>query len=272
MQADTPYLWPYTPANSPLPLPESSILVTDSKIYYLEKGKSNFSSEDTLNLSQVQQYCSNFTSGGKKIDQLLSQENAPLMGDRKPFLLLGELANPFQLNRLKLGPMPIFTIRLEGLCRTYADTLDARMIQPGIHHVTLARTEGWWEPSHITMATTEQMKTMIFWLSNGRRGDWKPAKPAEGKIRFESNSNLAAPSFESMDWDGSNESITQEMPEVNGPEIEIGQIMAAIHTRLGCYDSRGKIIRCVHVGQREFHTDYFRRGSSKKWQDILETQ
>ena len=45
--------------------------------------------------------------------------------------------------------MPIFIARLENLCRTYSDGLDSRMIQPGIHHITLARSEGWWEKTHI---------------------------------------------------------------------------------------------------------------------------
>jgi hypothetical protein len=272
MQAENPYLWPYTPANSPLPLPESPILVTKNTIHYLENQGTDFSSDDSLNLKQIQDYCVNHSSKEKKVDELLAQENVPLIGERRPFLLLGELANPFQLNRLNIGPMPIFIIRLEGLCRTYADSLDPRMIQPGIHHVTLARSNGWWEKSHLAMATIEQMKAMVNWLSNGRGDNWKPVKPAEGNIRFESNYNLQSPTFESMEWDGSKESVKQEMPVGTGPVLEMSQVMAPIHIQAGCYDSRGKIIRCAHIGQRDFHTNYFRRGSSKKWQDLLKIQ
>ena len=100
------------------------------------------------------------------IDQILTQAGSESLEHRKPFLMLGELANPFQLNRLNIGPMPIFIVRLENLCRTYCDGIDSRMIQPGIHHVTLARSEGWWETAHLGMATTEQMKKMVSWLSN----------------------------------------------------------------------------------------------------------
>ena len=272
MQAETPYLWPYSPANSPLPLPESPILVTNSKIYYLKNDQSASDNEAILDLTQIQHYCGKYSSEGVNVEQLLEQNSAPLMSDRKPFLLLGELANPFQLNRLNIGAMPVFLVRLEGLCRTYADALDSRMIQPGVHQITIARSPGWWEKSHIAMATIDQMKAMVNWLSNGQKGAWRPVKPAEGKVRFESNPTLIPPELESMDWDGISEIVTQDMPEANGPSIDLKEIMIPIHTKWGCYDSRERIIRCVHVGQREFHTDYFRRGSSKKWQDVLEIQ
>ncbi|MBT3420331.1 MAG: hypothetical protein HN433_04025, partial [Euryarchaeota archaeon] len=273
MQAENPNLWQYAPANSPLPLPEGPVIVTKTAIHYLTKSDEEEVSGELLNLQDIQQYCSNYTSEGKTIDSILSLEKAELLQDRKPFLLLGELANPFQLNRLNIGPMPIFTIRLENLCRTYADALDSRMINPGIHHVTLARSEGWWEKTHMAMATIGQMKSMITWLNNGRRaGDWKPVKPAEGIIRFENDFHLQSPSMDMLHWDGSTESVKQETPQPTGPSIELKQIMAPIHTKWGCYDSRGKLIRCSLVGQRDFHTNYFRRGSSKKWQDILKIE
>tara|TARA_B110000444_G_scaffold35323_1_gene30789 strand:+ start:53640 stop:54461 length:822 start_codon:yes stop_codon:yes gene_type:complete len=273
MQAKTPNLWQYAPANSPLPLPDGPILVTSKTIHYLTKDSEEEASTNVLNLQQIQQYCSNFTSEGESIDSILSQEKSSLLEDRKPFLLLGELANPFQLNRLNIGPMPIFIIRLENLCRTYADSLDSRMINPGIHHITLARSEGWWEKAYLGMATIKQMKSMISWLNNGRQtGDWKPVKPAEGSIRFEEDYQLQSPSMEMLHWDGTTETVEHKPPEPTGPSIELKQIMTPIHTKWGCYDSRGKIIRCSLVGQRDFHTNYFRRGSSKKWQDILKIE
>jgi len=273
MQAKTPNLWQYTPANSPLPLPDGPIIVTKNTIHYLSRKGDEEVSKDPLNLQEMQQYCSDFTCEGETIDSILSQENAELLQDRKPFLLLGELANPFQLNRLNIGPMPIFIIRLENLCRTYADALDNRMINPGIHHVTLARSEGWWEKAHVAMATIGQMKSMITWLNNGRKaGDWKPVKPAEGVIRFENDPQIKSPSMDMLHWDGTSENVKQKPPEPTGPAIELTQIMTPIHTKWGCYDSRGKLIRCSLVGQRDFHTNYFRRGSSKKWQDILKIE
>jgi hypothetical protein len=273
MQAENPNLWQYTPANSPLPLPDGGVIVTKNAIHYLTLDGDKEESGGPLNLQEIQQYCSNFTTEGKSIDSILSQENSELLQDRKPFLLLGELANPFQLNRLNIGPMPIFTIRLENLCRTYADGLDIRMINPGIHHMTLARSKGWWEKTHMAMATIGQMKSMITWLNNGRRsGDWKPVKPAEGLIRFENNSQIRSPSMDMIHWDGTSETVNQDPPQPTGPSIELKQIMTPIHTKWGCYDSRGKIIRCTLVGQRDFHTNYFRRGSSKKWQDILKIE
>ena len=272
MQPETPNLWPYAPANSPLPLPGGSIVVTNKRIHYLQTGEQNTSVDNVLSVEEIQKYCSSFTNGELTIDQILNQENAENMDARKPFLLLGELANPFQLNRLNLGPMPIFTVRIENLCRTYCDGIDSRMIQPGIHHVTLARSDGWWEKAHLGMATIEQMKKMVFWLCNGRRGDWKPVKLAEGGIRFENDTNLEPPSFDSLSWDGVKETTTIESPPPTGPSLEISQVMVPVHTKWGCYDSRGKIIRCAHVKQRDFHTNYFRRGSSKKWQDILKIQ
>ncbi len=272
MQAETPNLWPYTPANSPLPLPEGPVIVTNKTIHYLQNNNQNIAIDDMLSLEGIQKFCSNFSSGESSIAQILELENAENMGLRKPFLLLGELANPFQLNRLNLGPIPIFIVRLENLCRAYCDGLDSRMIQPGIHHITLARSEGWWEKAHIGMATIEQMKKMVAWLSNGRKGDWKPVKPAEGGIRFENDTMLKSPSFDSLNWDGVKETISIESPASTGPSLDISQVMVPVHTKWGCYDSRGKIIRCVHVQQRDFHTNYFRRGSSKKWQDILKIQ
>ena len=61
----------------------------------------------------------------------------------------------------------------------------------------------------------------------------------------------------------------EAMPKIKGPELELADIFVPIHTNYGCYDSRGKIIRCAHVGQRKFHEDFFRKGSSKKWDNIL---
>jgi hypothetical protein len=46
--------------------------------------------------------------------------------------------------------------------------------------------------------------------------------------------------------------------------------MVPIHTRHGCYDNRGRLARATHLPQRQFHEGMFRRGSSMKWNDVLE--
>ena len=98
------------------------------------------------------------------VDELLAAHEAPPMSERRPFLLLGELANPYRLQDIGIGPLPIYTIRLSGLCRTYADAFDNREVKPGVLHITLARTAGWWEQSHLALATIDQMKQMVTWL------------------------------------------------------------------------------------------------------------
>jgi hypothetical protein len=78
------------------------------------------------------------------------------------------------------------------------------------------------------------------------------------------------PTTENMIWDGHFESVEIEAPEFNGSEIDLKQVIVPIHANYGCYDNRGRLARCVHIGQREFHDTMFRRGSSKKWSDILD--
>ena len=66
------------------------------------------------------------------------------MAERKPILLLnGELANPYQLGRLKLGAIPVFNVRISDICRTYADSLDNRMINPEYIILPSLETQGW---------------------------------------------------------------------------------------------------------------------------------
>lgn len=259
-------MWQYAPNNSPLPLPQQPFICTDSNLYPL---KFNYDTTKQITHDVLKQSLASAEADGVSLAEFLQSKSAPSMSERIPILLLGELANPFQLSRLKLGIIPIINVRLQGLCRTYADGLDSRMISPGIHHITVARTAGWWEKTHLAFATLQQIKKMIQWLNNGRHGEWRPVKPNEGEIRVENEPVLAPPAVDSLSWDGKTETCIGEEPEANGPAFDITQVMVPIYTKLGCYDSRGKIVRCAHVGQREFHSDYFRRGSSKRWQDIL---
>ena len=259
--------WQYTPNNSPQPLPKSPFVCTNTDLLPFEF---KLTDGEEIQIDQLKQEVLQAKLNGTALDEFLAANSAPSLGDRMPILLLGELANPFQLSRLKLGIIPVICVRINGLCRTYADSLDSRMVRPGVHHVTLARTPGWWELTHLAFATLPQMKAMVTWLNNGKRGDWRGVKANEGSIRVENQPQLRHPSVESITWDGKAETCTDEEPEANGPSFDISEVMIPIHTNYGCYDSRGKIIRCIHVGQREFHANYFRRGSSKRWQDILD--
>lgn len=267
MDARSPRLWPYTPANSPVALPKESVFFCSTSVVPLRFPKAQ--SNEVLDTSSLQVYCAQFMSDGGTVEQLLSEHNAPAMKERRPFLLLGELANPYRLQDIGIGPLPIYTVRLSGLCRTYADALDGREVKPGVHHITLARTAGWWEKSHLAMATIEQMKEMVIWLEQGRKRTWKPVKPAEGMLHFESE-ELVPPSTEQISWDGSVEVIQEKAPPFSGTEIDLKHVMVPIHVQHGCYDNRGRLARCAHIAQRDFHENMFRRGSFKKWADILD--
>ena len=259
--------WQYSPNNSPHPLPKSPFVCTNTDFLPLDF---NSGPDEEIQIEDLKRNVAQASVGGSTLEEFLSSNSAPSIADRMPILLLGELANPFQLSRLKLGIIPVICVRINGLCRTYADSLDSRMVNPGVHHVTLARTLGWWEVTHLAFATLPQMKAMVTWLNNGKRGSWRGVKANEGSIRIENQPQLRKPSVQSITWDGKTETCTDEEPEANGPSFDISQVMIPIHTNYGCYDSRGKLIRCIHVGQREFHTNYFRLGSSKRWQDILD--
>jgi len=264
MKAST---WQYAPPNSPQPLPRTSFLLSGPDLIPVEMA--NFEGE-AISIDELKQLCLESTADDEPIAKIFLNNGNTKFSSRKPVLLLGELANPFQLSRLNLGIIPVLTVRIRNVCKTYADSLDSRMITPGIHHITLARTQGWWEGTHLAFATIEQIKKMIDWLSNGRQGAWRPVKPAEGEIMLEYDSLLNPPSKESIVWDGKTELCNAVEPPSTGPSFNISEVIVPVHTRYGCYDSRGKLIRHAHIVQRDFHSNYFRRGSSMKWQDILD--
>ena len=148
MENSSPRLWTYTPSNSPVALPKEPLFFNSGELLPLM-----FPDEvpqGMLSGQNLQQYCSAFTSEKGTVDDLLSIHEGAPMSQRRPFLLLGELANPYRLQDIGVGPMPIFTVRITGLCRTYADALDNREVVPGVHHITLARTDGWWEKTDLT--------------------------------------------------------------------------------------------------------------------------
>ena len=219
---------------------------------------------ENLSLEQLRNYIGNHTfKDGSKLSDRID------LTKRRPLLITGELANPYRLCDINACDMPIIPVRLENICRTWADNLDARDVQPGVHHITLARSPGWWEITFLSLLEPTEMKRMVQWLDGPNANTWLPKRLAEGNIRLESNMAIGHPTLEEISWNGINENITVEIPPPNGPLLDLSAIMVPINTRQGCYNSRGRIIRCSHYSQSKYHEDLFRRGSSFKWSDII---
>ena len=268
MDGTSPRLWPYSATNSPLPLPSQPVLYTPQAMVDLTFAGDASASEITLDKEAVLAYAGQYASQQLTLNDLLSEYGAPLLSERRPILLLGELANPYRLQDMGMGVLPLLPVRLEGICRTWADGLDPRDAYPGVHHVTLARTPGWWELAVVGLATTEQLKQMRDWLDNGNPHAWKPVKLAEGCVRFEHESILP-PTQDEVEWDGTSEHVSTSMPSATGPALLLDDLLVVVHTRHGCYNHRGRIARCVHMHQRAFHEQLFRKGSSHRWNDVL---
>ena len=115
MGESSPRLWPYSSASSPVSLPNNSILFTQNKVIDLSCTVSEIDTTITLQGAELQKYLSCYASDSANIEQLIEEHNAPAMSERRPFLLLGELANPYRLQDINIGVLPIFTIRLEEL-------------------------------------------------------------------------------------------------------------------------------------------------------------
>ena len=135
MDGTSPRLWPYAANNSPLPLPERPMLYTPRAVIDLEFSGEMASNEDELDGGGILAYAEHYASNGVSLNALLKAEGAPLLEERRPILLQGELANPYRLQDIGMDVLPLLPVRLEGLCRTWADGLDPRDAYPGIHHV-----------------------------------------------------------------------------------------------------------------------------------------
>ena len=270
MQRVRPRLWPYSPASSPVALPEVDVLYTPSDVVPL-RFTSTTSPDECFDLEALRAWAEGLQDDrGIGLADLLHAEGAAPLEERRPFLMLGELANPFRLASLQAEAAPILRVRLEGLCRTWADGQDARHIQPGLHHVTLARTPGWWEVTHLGLLSPKEMKRFTMWLAQDRQGDWRGVRVAEGGLRIE-HQPLEPPSPEDVMWDGSVERVERGAPAPTGAKIDLGSVLVPVHARQGCYDHRGRLARCIHLPQRDFHDGVFRRGSARKWDDVLDT-
>ena len=202
----------------------------------------------------------------------LTANNATAIAERRLFLVVGELANPYRLADIGITGMPIIPVRIDGLTRTWIDSLDSREVQPGVHHVTLARTEGWWERTLLALPDTGQMRKMTAWLNAGSTTDWRWCRLAEGSIHITPDENLQAPTQDMLVWDGDSERVEDAAPKPLGPALNLSEVTVPLFTRQGIYDHRGRIARCVHFPQRKFHHDLYRRGSAKPWNSVISTQ
>ncbi len=206
------------------------------------------------------------------LEDWLASKNATSLAERRLFLAVGEMANPYRLADIGITGMPIIPVRIDGLSRTWIDTLDSREVQPGVHHVTLARTEGWWERTLLALPDIEQMRKMTDWLNAGSTTAWRWCKLAEGSIHITPDENLLAPTREMLVWDGDFERVEESAPKPLGPALNLSEVTVPLFTQQGIYDHRGRIARCVHYPQRKFHNELFRRGSAKPWNSVISTQ
>lgn len=222
-----------------------------------------------LDLAGLRAWAATYTKAeGMALPEALKTQGGAPLDERWPLLLLGELANPYRLAALRCEAAPILRVRLSDLCRTWTDGQDARHIQPGLHHVTLARSRGWWEVAHLGLFTRPEMKRLTMWLAEDRPGVWKAVRPAEGRLHVEIGA-LEPPTRDDIQWDGAEERVERPAPAFTGPEVDLSNVMVPVHVRRGCYDHRGRLARCVHYPQREFHENVFRRGSACDWEDVL---
>jgi hypothetical protein len=268
MDGTSPRLWPYSANNSPLPIPSQPVLYTPRAVIDLHFDGDAAAADLDMGKDAVLAYAEHYRTNESTLASLLKSEGAPPLSERRPILLQGELANPYRLQEMGMDALPLLPVRLEGICRTWADSLDPRDAYPGVHHVTLARTPGWWEMSVLGLASKEQLKHIRDWLDNGVPHAWKPVKLAEGCVRFE-HETVMPPDQNEVEWDGTHERVSRPMPGPTGPNLLLDDLLVVVHTRHGCYNHRGRIARCVHMQQRAFHEQLFRKGSSHRWNDVL---
>ena len=260
--SSSPRLWPNPPGNSPLPLPPGSMFFTSREISKISAPQ--MPEGESLDLAGLRDFIGSHSfEDGTTVSDVIDLEK------RKPLLIAGELANPYRLCDIMAPKMPIIPVRIEDICRTWSDNLDDRDVKPGIHHVTIVRSPGWWERTFITLLEPADMKRIVQWLDGPRPNTWAPKRLAEGVIRLEDDLELLPPAFDQISWEGIAERVEVDIPKANGPALDLSTIMVPINTRTGCYNSRGRVNRCYHYPQTEFHDKMFRRGSSFKWSEML---
>ena len=275
MKVGSPRGWPYSASSSPDPLPKSA-WVQDLRVMYPLTNDAS-PEGDEISAADLLTWVGGLTvideeGPASDLNAWLTANNATAIAERRLFLVVGELANPYRLADIGITGMPIIPVRIDGLTRTWIDALDSREVQPGVHHVTLARTEGWWERTLLALPDTGQMRKMTAWLNAGSTTDWRWCRLAEGSIHITPDENLQAPTQDMLVWDGDVEHVEESAPKPLGPALNLSEVTVPLFTRQGIYDHRGRIARCVHFPQRKFHHDLYRRGSAKPWNSVISTQ
>ena len=176
MKPGSPRAWMYSPNASPEPLPKVAWLHNMSSIFPISTDK-DFTIGDAnkeIDRERVTKWVGSHTIIGKKgeslgsIDEWLSNNSKTPMSERMMLIVPGELGNPYRLADIGITDLPIIPIRMDGICRTYTDVMDGREIQPGVHHITLARSKGWWEKTQLAFPDKNQARKMSEWINNGR--------------------------------------------------------------------------------------------------------
>ncbi|MBT4406351.1 MAG: hypothetical protein HOC79_00565 [Euryarchaeota archaeon] len=280
MKPGSPRTWMYSPNASPEPLPKVAWLHNMSSIFPISTDK-DFTIGDAnkeIDRERVTKWVGSHTIIGKKgeslgsIDEWLSNNSKTPMSERMMLIVPGELGNPYRLADIGITDLPIIPIRMDGICRTYTDVMDGREIQPGVHHITLARSKGWWEKTQLAFPDKNQARKMSEWINNGRGTNWLWQTLDEGIISIGNDLELESPSREMLEWDGEEEWIEKAAPSISGPLINLNDITVFLHTRQGIYNHRGRIARCVHYPQRAFHLELYRRGSATQWDAAINTK
>ena len=139
--------WPLSVGSSPETLPTTAWMQSKRTVHPMETDRRL--SGDVVGSNEILEWVNSHSLIDENdvtvsIQHFLEQNGATPMAERRLFLVAGELGNPYRLSDIGIAMMPVIPIRLDGICRTWIDTMDSREVQPGVHHVTLARTDGWW--------------------------------------------------------------------------------------------------------------------------------
>ncbi|MGB0378615.1 MAG: hypothetical protein ACPGGE_07290, partial [Poseidonia sp.] len=106
MDGRSPRLWPYSPASSPVALPETDLLHTPDATWVLAPPATPH--DDLLDLAGLRAWVASYTDAeGTAVPDLLKAREAASLEERWPLLLLGELANPYRLAALRCEAAPI---------------------------------------------------------------------------------------------------------------------------------------------------------------------
>jgi len=274
MPTVSPRAWPWSASNSPEPFPDGAWVQSLAAIHPLSLDD-EVKKVDSLSLRDLKSWLQGqdveLEDGSTEtLESWLAKSRMTPVEERLAFLLPGELANPNRLVDLAISGMPIIPVRMDGVCRVWTDVIDGREVSPGIHHITLARTDGWWETTWLGLPDMEQAQSMTRWLNDGMGTAWRWSKIAEGQLSLHIGEIIYPPNPEMVNWNGEIEKVESKAPSRSGPLLDWSEIKVILFTRQGCYDNRGRLARCCHIRQRQFHTDMFRRGSAKQWDEIID--